>query len=425
MDYLEIHGGATLAGEVKISGAKNATLPLIAATLLTDETVHLRGVPHRLVDVQTMTRLLVGLGCEATQRSGGRFDLTTPEIEQSTASYDLVRTMRASVLVLGPLLARHGEAHVSLPGGCAIGARPVDQHLRAMERLGAKIQLEGGYVIAQAPKGGLKGGTIVFDMVTVGGTENALMAAVLAKGTSIIENAAREPEIVELADLLIAMGAQIEGAGTSVIRVQGVSSLHGCTHTVRPDRIEAGTMLCAAAATGGDVHLDRCPTRALDSLIAKLREAGCKIKIDGEGDYPSVRIKGPNRPNAVDVTTAAHPGFPTDMQAQFMAVMAVAKGRSVIQETIFENRFMHAPELQRLGADIVVHGNQAVVRGTSKLSGAPVTASDLRASASLVIAALVAEGETTLRRIYHLDRGYELLERKLQRLGAKIHRRHG
>lgn len=425
MDYLEIHGGHPLSGEVKISGAKNATLPLIAATLLTEETVRLRGVPHRLVDVQTMTRLLVGLGCEATQRSGGRFDLTTPAIEETTASYDLVRTMRASVLVLGPLLARHGEARVSLPGGCAIGARPVDQHLRAMERLGASIKLEGGYVIAHAPKGGLKGGTIVFDMVTVGGTENALMAAVLAQGTSIIENAAREPEIVELADLLKAMGAQIEGAGTSVIRVEGVASLNGCTHTVRPDRIEAGTMLCVAAATGGDIQLDRCPVRALDALIGKLREAGSKITVSGDDEWAPVHIKGPSRPKAVDVTTAAHPGFPTDMQAQFMAVMAVAKGRSVIQETIFENRFMHAPELQRMGADVVVHGNQAIIRGVSNLSGAPVTASDLRASASLVIAGLVARGETVLRRIYHLDRGYELLERKLQRLGAKIHRRHG
>ena len=425
MDYLEIHGGQPLEGQVKISGAKNATLPLIAATLLTEETVHLRRVPHRLVDVQTMTRLLVGLGCEATQRSGGRFDLTTPVIEETTASYDLVRTMRASVLVLGPLLARHGEAKVSLPGGCAIGARPVDQHLKAMERLGAKIELEGGYVVAKAPRGGLRGGTIVFDMVTVGGTENALMAAVLAQGTSIIENAAREPEIVELADLLKAMGAQIEGAGTSVIRVEGVPRLHGCTHTVRPDRIEAGTMLCAAAASGGQIELDRCPTHALDALIAKLREAGCKITTLGDEPYAPVRIKAPARPRAVDVTTAAHPGFPTDMQAQFMAVMAVAKGRSVIQETIFENRFMHAPELQRMGADIVINGNQAVVRGVSRLSGAPVTASDLRASASLVIAGLVAEGETVLRRIYHLDRGYELLERKLQRLGAKVHRRHG
>ena len=286
-------------------------------------------------------------------------------------------------------------------------------------------QLEGGYVIAKAPKGGLKGGTIVFDMVTVGGTENALMAAVLAQGTSIIENAAREPEIVELADLLKAMGAQIEGAGTSVIRVEGVSSLNGCTHTVRPDRIEAGTMLCVAAAASGDLQLDRCPSGRFDALIAKLREAGSKITVSGDDEWAPVHIKGPARPRAVDVTTAAHPGFPTDMQAQFMAVMAVAKGRSVIQETIFENRFMHAPELQRMGADIVINGNQAVVRGVSKLSGAPVTASDLRASASLVIAGLVAEGETVLRRIYHLDRGYELLERKLQRLGAKIHRRHG
>jgi UDP-N-acetylglucosamine 1-carboxyvinyltransferase len=424
MDFLEIHGGRPLRGDVKISGAKNATLPLIAATLLTDETVHLRGVPHRLVDVQTMTRLIVGLGCEATQRRGGRFDLCTPSIETTTASYDLVRTMRASVLVLGPLLARHGEARVSLPGGCAIGARPVDQHLRAMERLGAKIELEGGYVLAKAPKGGLRGGTIVFDMVTVGATENALMAAVLARGDSILENAAREPEIVELADLLIAMGAQIEGAGTSVIRVRGVAKLHGCTHEVRPDRIEAGTMLCAAAATAGEIRLDRCPVHALDALIGKLRDAGCNIKVDGDGDFPALTIKGPKRPVAVDITTAAHPGFPTDMQAQFMAVMAVAKGTSILQETIFENRFMHAPELQRLGADIVVNGNQAIVRGVAKLSGAPVTASDLRASASLVIAALVADGETTLRRIYHLDRGYELLERKLSGLGANVHRRH-
>jgi UDP-N-acetylglucosamine 1-carboxyvinyltransferase len=335
-----------------------------------------------------------------------------------------VRTMRASVLVLGPLLARHGEARVSLPGGCAIGARPVDQHLRAMERLGAKIELEGGYVLAKAPKGGLRGGTIVFDMVTVGATENALMAAVLARGDSILENAAREPEIVELADLLIAMGAQIEGAGTSVIRVRGVAKLHGCTHEVRPDRIEAGTMLCAAAATAGEIRLDRCPVHALDALIGKLRDAGCNIKVDGDGDFPALTIKGPKRPVAVDITTAAHPGFPTDMQAQFMAVMAVAKGTSILQETIFENRFMHAPELQRLGADIVVNGNQAIVRGVAKLSGAPVTASDLRASASLVIAALVADGETTLRRIYHLDRGYELLERKLSGLGANVHRRH-
>jgi UDP-N-acetylglucosamine 1-carboxyvinyltransferase len=425
VDWFEVKGGTPLAGTVTVSGAKNATLPLMAATLLADQPVDLRGVPNRLVDVQTMARLMVSLGCEATERRGGRFTFYTPEIEDHTATYDLVRTMRASVLVLGPLLARNHRARVSLPGGCAIGARPVDLHLKAMEALGAKIALDGGYVDAKAPKGGLRGGRIVFDRVTVGGTENALMAATLARGESVIDNAAREPEIVELADLLIGMGAQIEGAGTSLIRVQGVDRLGGCRHEVRPDRIEAGTFLCGAAITAGTVTLDRCPVDALDALIARLTEAGCTFKTEGSDAYPSVTVKGPKRPHAVDVTTGEHPAFPTDMQAQFMAVMCVAKGRSVLRETIFENRFMHAPELQRMGADIYLSGNTATVRGVPRLSGAPVTASDLRASASLVLAGLAAEGTTAVRRIYHLDRGYERLEVKLRALSAKVIRHHG
>ncbi|MBM66272.1 MAG: UDP-N-acetylglucosamine 1-carboxyvinyltransferase [Myxococcales bacterium] len=424
MDIFRIQGGRPISGTVRVSGAKNAALPLMAATLLSEEPIRFAGAPTRLVDVQTMGRLLVSLGTEFTERRGGELVLTTPTIEDTTAAYDLVRTMRASVLVLGPLLARCGQARVSMPGGCAIGSRPVDLHLKAMESLGARIEVESGYVVARTPPGGLVGGRVVFEKITVGGTENALMAAVLARGESVIENAAREPEIVALVELLRAMGAEIEGEGTHRLVIQGQDRLSGCRFEVPPDRIEAGTLLCAGAIGQGSLTLSNCPVSHVEALVEKLREADCRLKIgevNGAG-IGEVTIDAPFRPRAVDVTTGEYPGFPTDMQAQLMAVMAVAQGRSMFTEKIFENRYLHASELVRMGGDIHVEGRTATIRGVKRLSGAPVTASDLRASASLVLAGLVAHGETIVRRIYHLDRGYENLEIKLSKLGASVTR---
>jgi len=414
MDKLLITGGRRLEGEIAISGAKNAALPILCAALLTSEPVTITNVPN-LNDVRTLLQLLGTMGVK-TRHEGDTVHLDASTITDPTASYELVKTMRASVLVLGPLTARLGEAKVSLPGGCGIGARPVDQHIKGLQAMGAEVRVEHGYMLASAKR--LKGARIVTDMVTVTGTENLLMAACLADGETIIENAAREPEVVDLANCLIAMGAQISGAGTDIIRVRGVERLHGATHRVMPDRIETGTYLCAAAVTGGDVRLTKTSSAYLDAVVDKLMDAGCEICIERE----AIHIKAPQRLNAVSIRTAPYPAFPTDMQAQFMAINAVANGTGVIRETIFENRFMHAVELQRLGADIRIDGNTAVVTGRDKLQGASVMATDLRASASLVIAGLVAEGDTLIDRIYHLDRGYEYLEAKLSALGAQIQR---
>ena len=413
MEKLKVTGGCRLAGEVKISGAKNAALPILAAALLTAEDLVLHNVP-KLSDIRTMNKLLAGLGTKVDSQDEtvilNAKDLTTLE-----APYDLVKTMRASILVLGPLLARYGEARVSLPGGCAIGARPVDQHIKGLQAMGAEVHIEHGYVVA---KGRLKGAHIVTDMVTVGGTENLMMAATLADGVTIIENAAREPEVVDLANCLIAMGAKIKGAGTPIIEIEGVEALHGATYTVLPDRIEAGSFLVAALMTQGDVTVTHVSPHTLDVVMDKLREAGGEIEY-GE-DWVRARID--HRPKAVNVRTVPHPGFPTDMQAQFMALNCIAEGTGRVTETIFENRFMHVPELQRLGPNISVEGHTAVVTGVEALSGANLMATDLRASASLVMAALVASGESIVDRIYHLDRGYDHMELKLSKLGAKIER---
>ncbi|HSU76562.1 MAG TPA: UDP-N-acetylglucosamine 1-carboxyvinyltransferase [Burkholderiales bacterium] len=419
MDKLRIRGGVPLEGEVYVSGAKNAALPIMCAALLTAEPLALGNVPQ-LMDVRTMAKLLRQMGVEASPLADGRMTLRAARITDPTAPYDLVKTMRASVLVLGALLARGGRARVSLPGGCAIGLRPVDQHVKGLQAMGAAITIEHGYMnaAARSPERGLHGARIVMDMVTVTGTENLLMAATLAEGTTLIENAAREPEVVDLARCLVAMGARIEGAGSDVIRVQGVRSLRGAEHTVMPDRIETGTYLAAAAATGGRIRLHGAAPETLDATLEKLREAGARIRINGS----TVELEGGERPRAVSVRTAPYPGFATDMQAQFMALAAIAQGSAVITETIFENRFMHALELQRLGADIAIQGNSAVVRGVERLQGASVMATDLRASAGLVLAGLVADGETIVERIYHLDRGYEALERKLSGLGARVAR---
>ena len=414
MDKLRIRGGRPLEGEVRVSGAKNAALPILCASLLTSERLRISNVP-RLMDVATMAKLLGQMGV-AVERGHDEVRLQAKEIRAATAPYDLVRTMRASVLVLGPLLARCGHAKVSLPGGCAIGQRPVDQHVKGLQAMGAAIAIEHGYMHATAQR--LRGARIVMDMVTVTGTENLMMAATLADGTTLIENAAREPEVVDLAQCLSAMGARIEGAGSDVIRVEGVASLGGATYRVMPDRIEAGTYLAAAAAAGGRVRLVGAAADSLDASLEKLREAGARIAVRGE----RIELEMEGRPSSVSVRTAPYPGFPTDMQAQFMALATVASGTAVITETIFENRFMHALELQRLGADIAIQGNSAVVRGVERLQGAAVMATDLRASAGLVIAGLAAEGETLVHRIYHLDRGYEALEKKLGALGAQIER---
>ncbi|HEY6821827.1 MAG TPA: UDP-N-acetylglucosamine 1-carboxyvinyltransferase [Burkholderiales bacterium] len=415
VDKLRIAGGRVLEGEVRVSGAKNAALPIMCAALLTAEPVQLGNVP-RLVDVSTMAKLLVQMGVEVERPADDRVLLRARKISEPSASYELVKTMRASVLVLGPLLARCGRARVSLPGGCAIGLRPVDQHVKGLQAMGATITVEHGYMNAVAER--LRGARIVMDMVTVTGTENLMMAAALADGETVLENAAREPEVADLARCLTAMGARIEGAGSSVIRVQGVGSLGGARHTVMPDRIETGTYLAAAAATGGKIRLVGAAIEALDATLEKLREAGASVKASDS----TLELQMAERPRAVSLRTAPYPGFPTDMQAQFMALATVASGTALITETIFENRFMHALELQRLGADISIQGNTAIVKGVERLQGATVMATDLRASAGLVIAALVAEGQTTVERIYHLDRGYEALETKLAALGAKVER---
>jgi len=415
VDKLRIMGGHPLRGEVRVSGAKNAALPIMCTALLTDQPVVLANVPQ-LMDISTMGKLLRQMGVEVERAVDGRMTLRAAGLGEPTAPYDLVKTMRASVLVLGPLLARCGRAKVSLPGGCAIGLRPVDQHVKGLQAMGATISVEHGYMHASA--GRLRGARVVMDLVTVTGTENLLMAAALAEGETLLENAAREPEVVDLARCLSAMGARIEGAGSDVIRIEGVASLRGVEHRVMPDRIETGTYLAAAAAAGGKVRLIDAAPDSLDATLEKLRECGATVEVADR----SVEIEMAGRPNAVSLRTAPYPGFATDMQAQFMALASIASGTALITETIFENRFMHALELQRLGADISIQGNTAIVKGVERLQGATVMATDLRASAGLVIAALVAEGQTIVDRIYHLDRGYEALEKKLAALGARIER---
>jgi UDP-N-acetylglucosamine 1-carboxyvinyltransferase len=420
MDRIAIIGGARLKGEIPISGAKNSAIKLMAAGLLTDQPLRLTNMP-RLADTRFLGRLLRRLGADVQEKDGAEGPetvLRTAEIVSAIAPYDLVRQMRASFNVLGPLVARAGHAKVSLPGGCTIGARPVDLHLKALEALGASIDLHEGYVYAQAPRG-LKGAVVEFPFVSVGATEHTLLAAVLAHGDTEIRNAAREPEIDDLAQCLIAMGAKIEGAGTSTIRVQGVPRLSGATHSVIPDRIETGTYAVAAAMAGGEVKLTKTRSDFIEALLAKMEEAG--VEIDRASDSVTIR-RGPDRLRAVDIDTQPYPAFATDLQAQFMALMTLAQGESVIRETIFENRFMHAPELTRLGADIAVHGGEARVRGVEQLFGAQVMATDLRASVSLVVAGLAARGETVVNRVYHLDRGFERLEEKLSACGAEIRR---
>ncbi len=414
MDKLLIAGGSRLEGEIAISGAKNAALPILCAALLTDEPLVLQNVP-RLNDIGTMLKLLAQMGVKV-ERDGDSVVLDAKGLTHPVAPYELVKTMRAAVLVLGPLVTRVGHAKVSLPGGCAIGARPVDQHIKGLQAMGADMHVEHGYIDAKCVK--LKGVRVFTDMVTVTGTENLMMAACLASGETVIENAAREPEVVDLANCLNAMGAQVSGAGSDVIRIRGVEKLHGATYRIMPDRIETGTYLCAAAVTGGSVRLTNTSAHYLDAVIDKLMDAGCEIDMERD----SIVLRAPARLKAVSLRTAPYPAFPTDMQAQFMAVNCVADGTAVIRETIFENRYMHAVELARLGADIKIDGNTAIVTGVDKLEGATVMATDLRASASLVIAALVAEGETLVDRIYHLDRGYERLEEKLGALGASVKR---
>jgi len=415
MDKLRITGGAALHGEVSVSGAKNAALPILCAGLLTADTLSLSNVPE-LNDIATTLRLLGRMGVKAVRAADGKVEITADQVDKLEAPYDLVKTMRASILVLGPLVARFGEARVSLPGGCAIGQRPVDQHIKGLAALGADIRIEHGFVVARAQR--LKGATIRTDMVTVTGTENLLMAAVLAQGRTVLENAAREPEIVDLAGLLIKMGARIQGHGTDRIVIEGVERLHGAAHSVIPDRIEAGSFLCAVGAAGGEIVLRGAAPDTMGATLSKLKEAG--LELECGPDWIRAAMRG--RPRAVGVRTHEYPGFATDMQAQLMALDAIAQGTSVIVETIFENRYMHVQELQRLGADIDIDGHTAVVRGVPRLSGATVMATDLRASASLVIAGLAAEGDTVVDRIYHLDRGYERMEHKLGALGARIER---
>jgi UDP-N-acetylglucosamine 1-carboxyvinyltransferase len=417
MDKLIIEGGPRLDGEVWISGAKNSALPILAATLVASEPVTICNLPH-LHDITTMLELLRRMGVELTIGDKMSVELDPTTITEFTAPYELVKTMRASILVLGPLLARHGRAQVSLPGGCAIGSRPVDLHLRGLEAMGAQIEVMDGYIDARVD-GRLKGATVFFDTVTVTGTENILSAAVLADGETIIENAAREPEVVDLANCLIAMGAKISGAGTDTIRVQGVETLKGCTHSVMPDRIETGTYLVAGAITSGRVRTRNTRGDILEAVLKKLEEAGAKIT-QGD-DWIELDMEG-RRPKAVSVTTAPYPAFPTDMQAQFAALNSVAEGVGRIKETVFENRFMHIQEMIRLGLKVGMDGNTATIEGVEKLKAAPVMATDLRASASLVLTGLVAEGETPVERIYHIDRGYECIEEKMQSLGAKIRR---
>ena len=416
MDKLVITGGRPLNGEVRISGAKNAALPIVAATLLAETPMTVTNVPH-LQDITTSMELLSQMGVELTIGERMTIEVDASTISNPVAPYELVKTMRASILVLGPLLARCGKADVSLPGGCAIGSRPVNLHIDGLRAMGAEIEVKNGIVHAKADR--LKGATIVFEIVTVTGTENLMMAATLAEGTTILENAAREPEVVDLANCLIAMGAKISGAGTTKIIIEGVEKLHGAEYAVQPDRIETGTFLVAAAITGGKVKARDTDPTLLDAVLQKLRDAGAEITLGD--DWIELDMHG-KRAKAVDVHTAPYPAFPTDMQAQFMALNCVAEGAGVVRETIFENRFMHVQELQRMGASIAVEGNTAMVRGIDKLTGAPVMATDLRASASLIIAALAAEGETHVDRIYHVDRGYQNIEEKLQGLGARIQR---
>ena len=423
MDQIIIRGGRVLNGRLPISGAKNAALTLMPCALLTDEPLTLRNLP-RLADIDTFGHLLNNHGVSTTiegthpEEFGRVMTLRANRITSTLAPYDIVRKMRASILVLGPLLARAGEATVSLPGGCAIGNRPIDLHLKALEALGAHIELASGYVKASAPAGGLPGGRFVFPIVSVGATENAVMAAVLARGPSVLENAAREPEIVDLCNCLVAMGARIGGIGTETLTIEGVRALHGATYAVMPDRIEAGSYACAAAITGGDVTLVGARAIDMGATIASLREAGVEVSEVPGG----LRVRRTGTLNGINVSTAPYPGFPTDMQAQFMAMLTLAEGASLLTETIFENRYMHVPELARMGADIAVRGRSAVVRGVPRLTGAPVMATDLRASMGLIIAGLAAEGQTVVSRVYHLDRGYERLEEKLSAVGADIER---
>ena len=416
MEKLLIQGGNRLEGDVRISGAKNAVLPILAATLLGDSASRICNVPH-LRDVTTMNRLLGQLGASLTVDEKMNIEVDPTTVNSTIAPYDLVKTMRASILVLGPLLARYGFAEVSLPGGCAIGARPVNLHIDGLRAMKAEIVVEEGYIKARAKR--LKGARIFMDMVSVTGTENLLMAATLADGVTVIENAAREPEVVDLADYLSRMGARIEGAGTDTITVEGVERLRGCEHTVLPDRIEAGTFLVGAAMTGGRVRCVDVAPASMDAVLAKLREAGAELTV---GDSTVELEMDGARPRPVDIHTAPHPGFPTDMQAQFMAMNSIADGTSTLVETIFENRYMHVQEMQRMGADIRLEGNTAIVSGVDSITGAPVMATDLRASAGLILMALVARGETVVDRVYHIDRGYERIEEKLSQLGARIQR---
>jgi UDP-N-acetylglucosamine 1-carboxyvinyltransferase len=417
MDKFAITGGAALRGEIPASGSKNSALPALAAALLTEEPVTLRRIP-KVRDIRTMQRLLVDIGTQAEGEDGDALRLHTPRIVSPEAPYELVKTMRASSLVLGPLVARSGRARVSLPGGCAIGARPINLHIFGLEQLGARIEQSHGYIEALAPRG-LRGGVVNFERITVTGTEDLLMAATLAKGETVLRNAAREPEVADLAALLIKMGAKIEGAGTSEIRIQGVDRLGGADHAIIPDRIEAGTFLIAGAITGGDLTITDCEPGHLDALVAKLQQTGADVT---QPSPTTLRIKGSSRTRSVDMTTEEYPGFATDLQAQYMALMTQGDGISIVLETIFENRFMHAQELARMGANIRIDGRQAIVAGPRELTGAGVIASDLRASASLVLAALVAKGQTIIDRVYHIDRGYEKIEEKLAAVGAKIRR---
>jgi len=414
MQKLAIQGGNRLSGEVRISGAKNAALPILCASLLSGDTLQLGNVPD-MNDVATMCKLLRQMGV-TIEKSGWQITLSAAHIDKLEAPYEMVKTMRAAILVLGPLVSRFGEARVSLPGGCAIGSRPVDLHIKGLQAMGAEIHIEHGYIHATAKK--LKGARIFFDLVSVTGTENLMMAATLADGVTVLENAAREPEVVDLAQCLVAMGAKIEGAGSDTITITGVAELHGASHSVMPDRIESGTFLVAAAAAGGDITLTEARADIMENVLEKLQEAGAAIRVAGS----TINLKMSKRPKAVNVRTAPYPAFPTDMQAQFMALNCIAEGSAMVIETIFENRFMHVQELRRLGAQIDIEGNTAVVKGCAQLDGATIMATDLRASACLVIAGLVAQGETIVDRIYHLDRGYEHIEAKLSALGAQIRR---
>jgi UDP-N-acetylglucosamine 1-carboxyvinyltransferase len=418
VDKLIIRGGVRLNGELRISGAKNSALPILAATLLCSESVTVRNLPH-LHDVTTMIELLGCMGVELVIDEKLSVEVNSNTMDRFSAPYELVKTMRASILVLGPMVARHGRAQVSFPGGCAIGSRPVDLHLRGLEAMGAVITIDGGYINAEVT-GRLQGATIFMETVTVGGTENIMMAATLAEGVTVIENAAREPEVVDLANFLVAMGARVSGHGTDTITIEGVEELHGCVYDVMPDRIETGTYLVAAAATGGRVKLKDTQPDYLDAVLSKLEEAGATIT--SGYNWIELDMEG-RRPKAVNIKTAPYPGFPTDMQAQFTAMNAIAEGTGAVTETVFENRLIQTHEMNRMGANIVIEGNTAIVTGVETLQGAPVMASDLRASASLVIAGLVAQGETLIDRIYHIDRGYECIEEKLQALGANISRR--